>query len=64
MRNKYNLTSVSFSKEDEDSAIEFSKEFISCKRLDALLKKYKQKKLHVIEDRLLQEHQEELQAAL
>lgn len=55
MRNKYNLTSVSFSKEDEDSALEFSKNFVSCKRLESLLEGYNQKKINVIGDRLLQE---------
>ena len=64
MRNKYNLTSVSFSKEDEVSAIEFSKEFVSCKRLDALLKKYNQKEINVIGDRLLQELPAELHEEL
>ena len=55
MINKYNLTSVSFSKEDEDSALEFSKNFVSCKRLESLLEGYNQKKINVIGDRLLQE---------
>ena len=64
MRNKYNLTSVSFSKEDEESAIEFSKKFVSCKRLEALLKNYNEKEINIIGDRLLQELPAELHEEL
>jgi peptidyl-prolyl cis-trans isomerase SurA len=66
MRNQYNLTSVTFLKEDLKSAIEFSKNFISCKRLDTLLENYNEKEVNIIGDRLLQDlpddlHQELLQ---
>ena len=64
MRNKYNLTSVSFSKEDEESAIEFSKKFVSCKRLEALLENYNEKEINIIGDRLLQELPAELHEEL
>ncbi len=64
MRNKYNLTSVSFSKEDEESAIEFSKNFVSCKRLETLLESYNHKEINVIGDRLLQELPVELHEEL
>ena len=66
MRNQYNLTSVTFLKEDLKSAIEFSKNFISCKRLDVLLENYNEKEVNIIGDRLLQDlpndlHEELLQ---
>ena len=64
MRNKYNLTSVSFSKEDEESAIEFSKNFVSCKRLEKLLESYNHREINVIGDRLLQELPVELHEEL
>ena len=66
MRNQYNLTSVTFLKEDLESAIEFSKNFISCRRLDTLLENYNEKEVNIIGDRLLQDlpndlHEELLQ---
>jgi peptidyl-prolyl cis-trans isomerase SurA len=66
LRNQYNLTSVTFLKQDLKSAIEFSKNFISCKRLDALLENYNEKEVNIIGDRLLQDlpndlHEELLQ---
>ena len=65
MRNKYNLNICKFFKGGfEDSAIEFSKEFVSCKRLDALLENYNQKEINVIGDRLLQELPNELHEEL
>ena len=60
MKNQYNLTSVTFSKEDKDSANDFSENFVSCKRLESLLENYNQKEINVIGDRLLQELPTEL----
>ena len=60
MKNQYNLTSVTFSKEDKDSANDFSKNFVSCKRLKSLLENYNEKEINVIGDRLLQELPTEL----
>ena len=60
MKNQYNLTSVTFSKEDKDSANDFSENFVSCKRLESLLENYNEKEINVIGDRLLQELPTEL----
>ena len=60
MKNQYNLTSVTFSKEDKDSANDFSENFVSCKRLESLLEDYNEKEINVIGDRLLQELPTEL----
>ena len=60
MKNQYNLTSVTFSKEDKDSANDFSENFVSCKRLESLLENYNEKEINVIGDRLLQELPAEL----
>ena len=60
MKNQYNLTSVTFSKEDMDSANDFSENFVSCKRLESLLENYNEKEINVIGDRLLQELPTEL----
>ena len=64
MRNLYNLTSVTFLKEDLVSANEFSKKFISCKRLDALLENYNEKEVNIIGDRLLQDLPDDLHEEL
>ena len=64
MRNQYNLTSVTFLKEDLESANEFSKNFISCKRLDALLENYNEKEVNIIGDRLLQDLPDDLHEEL
>ena len=64
MRNLYNLTSITFSKDDEDSAIEFSNKFISCKRLDSLLENYNETGVNIIGDRLLQELPKEMHSEL
>ena len=60
MKNQYTLTSVTFSKEDKDSANDFSENFVSCKRLESLLENYNEKEINVIGDRLLQELPTEL----
>ncbi|MDB9926864.1 peptidylprolyl isomerase [Hyphomicrobiales bacterium] len=60
MKNQYNLTSVTFSKEDKVSANDFSENFVSCKRLESLLENYNEKEINVIGDRLLQELPTEL----
>ena len=60
MKNQYNLTSVTFAKEDKDSANDFSENFVSCKRLESLLENYNEKEINVIGDRLLQELPTEL----
>ena len=64
MKNQYDLISVSFNIEDEIIAKDFSNNFISCKRLDSLLKNYSQKKVNVIGKRLLQELPKELHKEL
>ena len=64
MRNQYNLISVTFLKEDLESANEFSKNFISCKRLDSLLENYNEKEVNVIGDRLLQDLPDDLHEEL
>tara|TARA_B100000212_G_scaffold79577_1_gene56707 strand:- start:1379 stop:2611 length:1233 start_codon:yes stop_codon:yes gene_type:complete len=64
MKNQYDLISVSFNIEDEIIAIDFSNNFISCKRLDSLLENYNQKKVNVIGKRLLQELPKELHKEL
>tara|TARA_B100000886_G_scaffold340337_1_gene309277 strand:+ start:4497 stop:5729 length:1233 start_codon:yes stop_codon:yes gene_type:complete len=64
MKNQYDLISVSFDIEDKIMAMDFSNDFVSCKRLDGLLETYNQKEVNVIGKRLLQELPKELHKEL
>ena len=55
LRNQYDLVSIIFSKEQINDARNFSKEFVSCKRLDNLTKKYDEKEVNFIGKRVLNE---------
>ena len=55
LRNQYDLVSIIFNKEQVDDARNFSKEFISCKRIDSLIEKYDEKEVNYIGKRILSE---------
>ena len=53
LRNQYDLISVIFNKENIKDANNFAKEFVSCKRIDGLTEKYKEKEVNYIGKRIL-----------
>ena len=55
LRNQYDLVSIIFSKEQINDARNFSKEFVSCKRIDNLTKNYDEKEVNFIGKRVLNE---------
>ena len=50
LRNQYDLISVIFNKNNIEDANNFAKEFISCKRIDTLIEKYKEKEVNYIKE--------------
>lgn len=60
LRNQYDLVSVIFEKNQKMEAESFSKDFVSCKRIDKLTDKYNEKEVNYIGKRILSDLPENL----
>jgi len=64
LRNQYDLVSVIFEKNQKMEAESFSKDFVSCKRIDKLTDKYNEKEVNYIGKRILSDLPENLRDEL
>jgi len=64
LRNQYDLITVTFEKNNRTEAENFSKDFVSCKRIEKLLEKYNEKELNNLGKRTLSELPKELHQEL
>ncbi|MEC7380947.1 MAG: peptidylprolyl isomerase [Pseudomonadota bacterium] len=64
LRNQYDLVSVIFEKDQKMEAESFSKDFVSCKRIDKLTDKYNEKEVNYIGKRILSDLPENLRDEL
>jgi len=60
LRNQYDLVSVIFEKDQKMEAESFSKDFVSCKRIDKLTDQYNEKEVNYIGKRILSDLPENL----
>ena len=60
LRNQYDLVSVIFETNQKKESENFSKDFVSCKRIDQLTEKYNEKEINYIGKRILSDLPEDL----
>lgn len=64
LRNQFDLMTVTFEKNNRSDAENFSKEFVSCKRIEKLIDKYNEKEINNLGKRTLSELPKELHQEL
>ncbi|MED5437542.1 MAG: peptidylprolyl isomerase [Pseudomonadota bacterium] len=64
LRNQFDLMTVTFEKNNRSDAENFSKEFVSCKRIEKLIDKYDEKEINNLGKRTLSELPKELHQEL
>ena len=64
LRNQYDLMTVTFEKNNRSDAENFSKDFVSCKRIEKLVEKYDEKEINNLGVRTLSELPKELHQEL
>lgn len=64
LRNQYDLMTVTFEKNNRSDAENFSKDFVSCKRIEKLVEKYDEKEINSLGKRILSELPKELHQEL
>jgi len=64
LRNQFDLMTVTFEKNNRSDAENFSKDFVSCKRIEQLVKKYDEKEINSLGKRILSELPKELHQEL
>ena len=64
LRNQYDLMTVTFEKNNRSDAENFSKDFVSCKRIEQLVEKYDEKEINNLGVRTLSELPKELHQEL
>ncbi|MFL2834422.1 MAG: peptidylprolyl isomerase [Alphaproteobacteria bacterium] len=64
LRNQFDLMTVTFEKNNRSDAENFSKDFVSCKRIEQLVEKYDEKEINSLGKRILSELPKELHQEL